>query len=150
MLQKLVNQAQGQWSVGRVQQWAGRIGLAVAGGVVYFLAAELGLSLLTTAERVAVFWPASGIAAGALIALGPRARTPVAAGVIAATFAANIMADRSPLGALAFGLCNAGETLVVAWLIERWFGPVFNLDRLLRVMGFFAAAVRSWLTGRPG
>ena len=150
MLQKLVNQAQGQWSVGGVQRWAGSIGLAVAIGAIYFLAAELGLSLLTTAERVAVFWPASGIAAGTLIALGPRARTPVAAGVIAATFAANIMADRSPLGALAFGLCNAGEALVVAWLIERWFGPVFNLDRLLRVMGFFAAAAVATATAAAG
>jgi integral membrane sensor domain MASE1 len=26
------------------------------------------------------------------------------------------------------------------WLIERWFGPAFNLDSLRRVVGFFAAA----------
>jgi integral membrane sensor domain MASE1 len=102
----LVNQAGGQRFVGSVL--VGGIGLAVAAGVVFFLAAHLGLALLTTAERVAVFWPASGIAAGALIALGRRARTPVAAGVIVATVAANIMGDRSLWAALAFGLCNAG------------------------------------------
>jgi PAS domain S-box-containing protein len=101
----------------------------------------LGLALLTTAERVAVFWPASGIAAGALIALGPRARRPVAAGVIVASVAANMMGDRSLWSSLAFGICNAGEALLVAWLIERWFGPGFNLDSLRRVVGFLAAAV---------
>ena len=26
----------------------------------------------------------------------------------------------------------------MAWLIERWFGPAFNLDSLRRVLGFFA------------
>src|SRR6266850_1092402 len=36
------------------------------------LAARLSLSLLTKPDGVAVFWPASGVAAGALIALGPR------------------------------------------------------------------------------
>ena len=150
ILQKLVNRADGQRSVGRVQQWVGSIGLAVAVGVVFFLAAQLGLALLTTAERVAVFWPASGIAAGALIALGPRARMPVAAGVIVATVAANMMGDRSLWSSLAFGLCNAGEALLVAWLIERWFGPDFNLDSLRRVVGFFAAAVAGTATAAAG
>ena len=119
--------------------WVGWVGLFIAVGVGYFLAAQLGLSLLTTAERVAVFWPASGIAVGILIALGLRARWPVATGLIAATLAANLMADRSVWSALAFGLCNAGEALLAMWLIERWFGPVFNLDTVRRVVGFFAA-----------
>ena len=48
-----------------VQWWVASIGVAVAVGAAYFLAAQLGLALLTTEERVAVFWPASGIAAGA-------------------------------------------------------------------------------------
>jgi PAS domain-containing protein len=143
-----VNHAGGQRFVGSVL--VGGIGLAVAAGVVFFLAAHLGLALLTTAERVAVFWPASGIAAGALIALGPRARTPVAAGVIVATVAANIMGDRSLWAALAFGLCNAGEALLVAWLIERWFGPAFNLDSLRRVLGFFASAAAATATAAAG
>jgi hypothetical protein len=73
ILQNLEKHAHRQRSVGKVRQWAANIGLAVAVGVVFFLAAQLGLALLTTAERVAVFWPASGVAAGTLIALGPRA-----------------------------------------------------------------------------
>jgi PAS domain S-box-containing protein len=136
-LQKLVEQIEADPTVSGGPR---RRLLSVAVGIAYFLAAQLGLTLLTAAERVAVFWPASGIAAGILIALGPWARVPVATGVIAATFAANLMVDRSVWSSLAFGLCNAGEALVVMWLIERWFGPAFNLDSLRRVLGFFAAA----------
>src|ERR1700728_2312941 len=60
-------------------------GLAVAVGVAYFLAGPLGVGLILKPEGVAVFWPAAGISSGVLIALGRRARWPVAAGVIAAT-----------------------------------------------------------------
>src|SRR5262245_28411988 len=70
-------------------RWVGSIGLAVAVGIAYFLAAELSLALLTKPEGVAVFWPAAGVAAGVLIAIGPRARLSVALGTIAATIAAN-------------------------------------------------------------
>ena len=72
--------------------------LALFVAIAYFLAARLGLHLLTEFEGVAVFWPASGIAAGVLIALGRTARAPVAIGVVAATIAANLLGDRN-LGA---------------------------------------------------
>jgi hypothetical protein len=45
------------------------------------LAARLGFALLTDPERVAVFWPAAGVAAGTLVALGRWARAPVAVAV---------------------------------------------------------------------
>src|SRR5262245_462886 len=138
MLHKLANQAQVRRSGMGIKPWVDRVGVSIADGVGYFLAAQLGLALLTTAERVAVFWPASGIAVGTLIALGPRARGPVATGVIAATLAANLTADRSIWSALAFSLCNVGEALLAMWLIDLWFGPAFDLASLRRVLGFFA------------
>jgi two-component sensor histidine kinase/PAS domain-containing protein len=115
------------------------IGTAAVVAFSYFLAARLGLALLTE-EGVAVFWPASGVAAGILIARGPNARLSVAIGVIVATVAANLMADRSLWAALAKSGCNAGEALLVAWLIERSFGHPFVLDGLRRTIGFFIAA----------
>ncbi len=36
------------------------------------------------------------------------------------------------------------------WLIERWFGPAFNLDSLCRVLGFFAAAAVATATAAVG
>ena len=75
MLQKLVNGIQTARPIGSAR-WAGALGLAVAVGIPYFFAAQMGLALLTASEGVAVFWPAAGIAAGTLIALGPWARAP--------------------------------------------------------------------------
>src|SRR6267142_909864 len=75
------------------RQWISAIGLAIAVGIAYFLAARLSLSLLTKPDGVAVFWPAAGVATGVLIALGPGARLPVAAGAMAATIVANLMGD---------------------------------------------------------
>jgi PAS domain S-box-containing protein len=117
------------------------IGIAITVGVFYFLAARLGLALLTKPEGVAVFWPASGIAVGALIVLGRRARVPVAAGVMLATVVANLMGDRNMLSASAFALCNTGEMLLTTWLIERWFGAGFRFDDLRHVIGLLVAAV---------
>jgi PAS domain S-box-containing protein len=139
MLRKLVNAGHGRQPVG-AKQWVGRISLSVAVGIAYFLAAELGLSILTATERVAVFWPASGIAAGVLIAFGRRASAPVAVAVMVASAAVALLTDRNVWSALAFGFCNAGEALLVMWFIERWFGAAFNLDSVRRVLGFFAAA----------
>src|SRR6202049_2442527 len=123
------------------QVWPGSIGLAAAVGIVYFLAARLSLLLLTKPDGVAVFWPASGVASGVLIARGPRARLPVAAGAMAATIVANLMGDRTLFSAVVFGLCNAGEALLTAWLIERYFGLGFNLGKLSHVLGILVCAI---------
>jgi PAS domain S-box-containing protein len=114
------------------------IGLIAAVGVAYFSAARLSLVLLT--DGVAVFWPAAGVAAGAMIALGSAARLPVALAVMAATVVANLMGDRSVPAALVFALCNAGEAVLICWLLERWFGRAFAFNSLRQVGGFLAAA----------
>src|SRR3984957_14675914 len=126
---------------GSKRQWARSIGLAAAVGIVYFLAARLSLLLLTKPDGVAVFWPASGVAAGVLIALGPRARLPGAAGAMVAPIVANLMGDRTLLSSVVFALCNAGEALLAAWLIERFFGSSFNLGKLSHVLGMLVCAI---------
>jgi integral membrane sensor domain MASE1 len=92
--------------------------LAVAVGIAYFLAARLSLALLTP-DGVAVFWPAAGVSAGVLIALGPKARLSVIIGIIAATIAANLLGDRNIPSAVVFAGCNAFEAVLVADLIGR-------------------------------
>src|SRR5262245_51856284 len=117
----------------------GILGAASAIAVAYFLTARLGLALLSTPSDVAVFWPASGVAAGILIIAGRRARPALVIGVFAATIVANILGDRSLLTSGLKGLCNAGEPVLLAWLLERWFGQTFSFGDLRRVIGFFAA-----------
>jgi signal transduction histidine kinase len=122
-------------------RWGGSIGLAVAVGIVYFVAARLGLALLTKPEGVAVFWPAAGVSAGVLIALGPRALWPVVFGTMAGTITANLLGDRNISSTVLFALCNAGEAVLTAWLIEHYFGSDFRLSRPRNVLGLAAAAV---------
>jgi len=116
------------------------LGLAIAIGVSYFFAAWLSLGLLTKPDGVAVFWPAAGLSSGALIALGSGWRLPVTLGVLAASTGASLLGDRNLAAATVFALCNAGEPLLVAWLIERHFGKNFRLESLRNVVGFFVAA----------
>src|SRR4051812_5143187 len=76
--------------------------LAVAVGIAYFATARLGLALLTKPDGVAVFWPAAGLSAGAIICLGPGVRLPVMAGVMASTIAANLLGDRNLVSSITF------------------------------------------------
>jgi integral membrane sensor domain MASE1 len=116
---------------------------AAAGAVTiaYFLAARLGLALLSAHSGVAIFWPASGIAAGILIVFGQRAAAAVVVGVMVGTVAANFMSDRSLWWTAIFkGFCNTGEAVLAAWLLEQWFDRPFTFGDLRRVLGFLAAA----------
>jgi signal transduction histidine kinase len=139
--QTVPRQVQRELSTGiELSRWAGPIGIAVAVGIVYFLAARLSLVLLTKPEGVAVFWPAAGVSAGVMIGLGSRARWPVIFGTMAATIAANLFGDRNLWSAVLFALCNAGEAVLTAWLIQRYFGSDFRLSKLRNVLGLAAAA----------
>jgi signal transduction histidine kinase len=122
-------------------RWLRGIACAAAVGLAYFLAAQLSLGLLLKPDGVAVFWPAAGISSGVLIALGPKARWPVAAGAAVATIAANLTGDRNVWAACAFAICNAAEALITAALIQKYFGTDFSMDRLRHVLGLLVAAI---------
>ena len=113
---------------------------ALVVAVFYFAAARVGLALMAQPQSVAIFWPASGFAAGALIFLGSRWRGAIGIGVFAATVAANLLGDRNEVMAVVFGLCNAGEALLFAWMIEARFGPHFEFSDLRATAWFFVAA----------
>ncbi|MFZ1896075.1 MAG: MASE1 domain-containing protein [Rhodoplanes sp.] len=141
-LRKQVQHNQHKLSTGiDLTRWVGSIGLAVAVGIAYFVAARLSLALLTKPEGVAVFWPAAGVSAGVLIALGSRARWPVVVGTMAATIVANLLGDRNLWSTALFALCNAGEAVLTAWLIGHYFGSDFRLSKLRNVLGLAATAI---------
>jgi signal transduction histidine kinase len=143
MLEGLLARGQRQRSVADdlARGWVHSVGLAAAVGLAYFLAARLSVGLVLKPEGVAVFWPAAGISSGVLIALGPRSRWPVAAGVTVATIVIHqLIADPLWAGA-ALGLCNAAEAVITAALIERYFGTDFSIGRLRQVLGLLLAAI---------
>jgi PAS domain S-box-containing protein len=117
--------------------------LTVGVAVAYFVAARLSLALLGPTDGVAVFWPPAGVASGILIAFGSAARWPVVVGVVAATFAANLLGDRNIWSSAFFAVANAGDALIIAGLIHRLFGSPFELNELRKVLALFAATVAS-------
>jgi signal transduction histidine kinase len=116
---------------------------AVGVALAYFFAARLSLALLAPTDGVAVFWPAAGVASGILIVLGSPARWPVVVGVVAATFAANLLGDRNIWSSAFFALANAGDAVIIAGLIHRLFGSPFELNELRKVLALFAATAAS-------
>ncbi len=117
----------------------GAVGLALTVGIAYFMAARLGLALRAS-TGTSVFWPAAGISVAALIVCGPSARFSVAAAVVVATAASNLMIGRSAGLAVAFAVVNAGQALLTTGLIERWFGRLFKLGGVSHVLGFLLAS----------
>lgn len=120
--------------------WLRGVGIAAAVAVAYFLAARLSNSFLITPETV-IFWPAAGISSGLLISLWSTARWPVLAGVIVATAAANLLRSFDGAATATWILGNAAEPLIIAGLMQYYFGAHFKIDRLYCVLGLFAAAV---------
>jgi len=91
------------------------IGLSLLIAVVYFAAAELGLSLASVHENVTPVWPPTGIAIASLLIFGLRVWPGVFLGALAANLLTSI-----PL-ASTFGIA-IGNTLeaIVAWsLLKR-------------------------------
>jgi hypothetical protein len=83
---------------------------------------------------VAWFWPAAGVASGVLIAIGPGAKLPVAIGTMVASIPGNLLGHWSLWTSLVFALSNAGQVLLVAGSVERYFPPPFALDGLRKVL----------------
>jgi PAS domain S-box-containing protein len=123
MLQNLRWQAK-ESATDSAWRWITLSWLAVGIGSVYILAARLSLSLLTP-DGVAVFWPAAGVAAGALIAFGPPARWAVVAGTMVATIVANLLGDRNLWreaieGCVALALLIVMSFIVITLPPEPW------------------------------
>jgi len=125
----------------RLPPWAISVVATASVAVAYFLSARLSLSLLEKPDGVAVFWPAAGVASGALIVAGPVARWRVIVGVMVATMVANLLGDRNVWSSIFFAVANASEAAIVAGLIERSYGSPFELNTLRRVIGLFAATI---------
>ena len=121
----------------------GAIGFTIAFGIAYFFAARLSLAVLAKSDGFALFWLAGGVASGVLIAVGRDARVPIASGTVVASIIAHLMGGRNIWVSTSYAVCNAGEALFTAWLIERYFGLGFGLDRLRSVVGLVTAAVVS-------
>ena len=115
------------------------LGAAGAIAIAYFLAARLGLALISASSDLAVFWPALGVAAGILIVLGRRGLPAGVIGMVVGTVGADLMSNRSLVICLLNGSWNGGKAVLATWLLERWFGRPFTFVDLRRLAAFLAA-----------
>jgi signal transduction histidine kinase/integral membrane sensor domain MASE1/CheY-like chemotaxis protein len=102
--------------------------------VVYFAAAELGLSLAFLHANVSPVWPPTGVAVAALFLLGYR----VWPGVLIGAFAANVLTPvpiETTLGIAAGNTLEALTTFYLLW----WSGFKGSLDRAKHVTRFVVA-----------
>ncbi len=121
-------------------EWSVLLGIFLAVGVLYYVAGRLALLVLSEPEGVAVFWPASGIAAGLAAVLRKSARIPIALAVAAATIVANVQARSSLPATMVFAACNAMECLIFVWGM-RWLDKDrTQLESLSSFAAFVAAA----------
>ncbi|HEX7330168.1 MAG TPA: MASE1 domain-containing protein [Pyrinomonadaceae bacterium] len=91
------------------------IGLSLLVAIVYFLGAELGLSLATLHENVTPVWPPTGIAIASLLILGVR----VWPGVFIGALAANLLTNIPVASAIGIATGNTLEALVAWFLLQR-------------------------------
>ena len=121
--------ASGRGSIGPASALAALVAIYFAGtSAVHFAPAHSG---------VASWWPAAGIAV-AVVALSPRRWWPwLAAGIVVSSGLANVTGGREWAVALCFGIANAAEALVAAYVLrdagdERV--SLLSLDDFLRLV----------------
>src|SRR5688572_31307645 len=94
------------------------IGLNVFLAIVYFAAAEVGLSLASVHTNVTPVWPPAGIAIASVLIFG-RQLWP---GIFVGAFAANLLTDVPVAAAVGIAFGNTLLALVAYWLLRvvRW------------------------------
>ena len=116
-------------------------------GLLYFLAAKIGVLLIVMPEAMAILWPPNGVLLAFLIRFGQRDYIPLAIVTLLAEIAADVPTFHVTQ-ALLFGLINLAEATAARALLRRWnfderFATVQDLFKFLLaapiIAGFGAA-----------
>lgn len=105
-------------------------------------AGVVGVRLTPPGSQVAVWWPAAGIAVLFLLLTreGKRQRWAYAL-IFVSTTIANLAGGRPTLVAIAFGVCNTIEALVVLQVLQRYAVTRSRLGSLTSAIRFTAAVI---------
>ena len=112
--------------------------------LVYFAAAELGLSLASVHKNVTPIWPPAGIAIGSLLIFGRR----LWPGVFLGALATNLLTDIPVGSAIGIATGNTLEALVAVWLLQRlarWHNSLYSVLDVMQFVG--CAAVLAPIAG---
>ena len=113
--------------------------VVVVVAIVYFAAAEFGLSLASVHTNVSPVWPPTGVAIAALLILGRKFWV----GILLGAFAANLFTNISVATAAGIALGNTLEALTAWYLLRRVQPPRKWFDSVAGVLQFvlFAAVL---------
>lgn len=107
--------------------------LIIAGlAAAYFVAGKLGLSLAFVNASATAVWPPTGIALAALLFFGLR----VWPGVLIGAFLVNLTTAGSVVSSTGIAIGNTLETVIAAYLVERYANGVHAFERLGDVLRF--------------
>lgn len=112
------------------------LGLNLFLAIVYFAAAELGLSLASLHSNVTPVWPPAGIAIASLLIFGRQLWPGVFLGALAANWLTNIHSA----AAIFIAIGNTLLPLVAYWLLLRIARWQRSLDSVGEVMSFVVCA----------
>ena len=127
------------WWASNPNGWRARAIIFACFAPLYFWAEWLGRLVQVQPENVAVFWPAAGLAAGALVTLGPSSRPPIVLTTILSSTLPALLENDQVIANFIFGLCNAAECLIFAAVFEH-FDKSARLENLRSVAYFLLAA----------
>ena len=114
----------------------------VAIGLLILLAGAVSVASLLVSPvdaAIAAWWPAAGVSAVAVLASRDN-RVWVAVGIATITSLGNVIGGRELIVAALFGIANAAEAWVVAWILTRG-APIARLDSLRDVSRLIVASV---------
>lgn len=113
---------------------------SIAALVLLAGAASVASVLLSPVDAaIAAWWPAAGVSAVAVLASRGN-RLTVAFGIAAVTAGGNVIGGREILVAVLFGVANAVEAWLVAWVLTRG-NPIARLEGLRDVTRLLSATV---------
>ena len=117
----------------------------------YGLVALVGQRLIVNPEKIAIFWPASGLLLGVLLLSPGRDWRWLLAGTLLADVWVGRWGGYSWSLAVAYGTINQGEALLGAWFLQRRIGPGSRLGGVAQLLLLvIAAAVSGALTATAG
>lgn len=108
--------------------------------LLYLAAASLSLQFVAQPENIAYFWPAAGIAAGALCVAPKAWRLQMALAIALAVILANLGTGRSAIAITIFTLGNTLEAVLFVAIAERLAGTQLRLASIRDVNILIASA----------
>jgi diguanylate cyclase (GGDEF)-like protein len=125
-----------------------RLVLLLGLGVVYYLAAKLGLQFAFVDRSITTVWPPTGIALAAFVLFGYR----VWPAIVGGAFLANLTTSGEVLASLGIAVGNTLEGLLGAYLVNRFArgGRVFDRVRDIFRFVLLAALVSTTVSATLG